>query len=136
MAAIQSESVDAALPHSATAEFGATKGDVALQDSVTVPSDTVYPSKGNTASAQNSMENGRSCEASACVSEIKPAGSVHATKSLQNGDSPGGSARASCVVIFLHGLGGSGEGWLDFLGITKTHLIFRLKYVCISLCTN
>ena len=27
-----------------------------------------------------------------------------------------GQHKAKCVVIFLHGLGGSGEGWLDFLG--------------------
>jgi hypothetical protein len=25
--------------------------------------------------------------------------------------------KAKCVVIFLHGLGGTGEGWLDFLGV-------------------
>jgi hypothetical protein len=38
---------------------------------------------------------------------------------INGSNSPSGSdvgTKARCVVIFLHGLGGTGEGWLDFLG--------------------
>jgi hypothetical protein len=38
-------------------------------------------------------------------------------------DSSGGEG-ARRVVIFLHGLGGTGEGWIDFLGTTAIQSIF------------
>ena len=40
-----------------------------------------------------------------------------------DGDSSGGEG-ARRVVIFLHGLGGTGEGWVDFLGTTAIQSIF------------
>jgi hypothetical protein len=42
-----------------------------------------------------------------------------------------GRAGANCVVIFLHGVGGTGEGWLDFLGKTG-HIYLHLLYVSAS----
>ncbi len=44
-------------------------------------------------------------------------------KKASNGDSSGGEG-ARRVVIFLHGLGGTGEGWIDFLGTTAIKSIF------------
>jgi len=36
-----------------------------------------------------------------------------------------GEARGRSVVIFLHGLGGTGEGWLDFLGKAGAYACWR-----------
>ncbi len=44
-------------------------------------------------------------------------------RKASDGDSSGGEG-ARRVVIFLHGLGGTGEGWVDFLGTTETQPVF------------
>ncbi len=44
-------------------------------------------------------------------------------RKASNGDSSEGEG-ARRVVIFLHGLGGTGEGWVDFLGTTAIQSIF------------